>query len=394
MPEVALKKGWTRVAFGDVVRLSGERSSNPEEDGFERFVGLEHIDPGDLKIRRWGDIADGTTFTSVFRPGQVLFGKRRAYQRKVAVADFSGVCSGDIYVLEPTNAHLLPELLPFICQTDGFFEHAVGTSAGSLSPRTNWDSLASYEFAVPPLEEQRSLVGVLTTADQASESLLCLLDSQRIAETALFEQLVSRSGPPTVVLGSLLTEPPRNGCSAPEEDDETGHWVLSLSAIGKWGYRSGELKAVAKTAEMAAAVLREGDLVISRSNTLELVGLPAVFDEDRTDISRPDTMMRLQPDESRLRKRFLELYLRSPAGHRQVQSYAAGTSASMKKINGTNIAKLEVPLPDVSVQLHIEQMTESIRRGRVLLDVRRKQSRELRMALLNEAIVAGGGALK
>ena len=69
--------------------------------GFERFVGLDHIDPGDLQIRRWGDIADGTDLHEVFRPGQVLFGKRRAYQRKVARRRLQGVCSGDIYVLEP-----------------------------------------------------------------------------------------------------------------------------------------------------------------------------------------------------------------------------------------------------------------------------------------------------
>lgn len=172
MPEAALKKAWTRVAFGDVVRLSRERSSNPEGDRFARYVGLEHIDPGDLKIRRWGETADGTTFTSVFRPGQVLFGKRRAYQRKVAVADFSGVCSGDIYVLEPKNSNLLPELLPFICQTDRFFEHAIGTSAGSLSPRTNWNSLATYEFALPPLQEQRRLVDALSELTGVEEAFI------------------------------------------------------------------------------------------------------------------------------------------------------------------------------------------------------------------------------
>ena len=104
---------------------------------------------------------DGVTFTSVFKPGQVLFGKRRAYQRKVAVADFTGVCSGDIYVLESQDASaLLPGLLPFICQTDAFFEHAVGTSAGSLSPRTNWKSLADFEFALPPMEVNAMFCGV------------------------------------------------------------------------------------------------------------------------------------------------------------------------------------------------------------------------------------------
>ena len=151
MPEAGLSNGWTRVAFGDVVQLSQDRVDEPEADGFSATSVCEHIESGDLRIRRWGNIADGTTFTSVFRPGQVLFGKRRAYQRKIAVADFGGVCSGDIYVLEPRNAKLLPELLPFICQTDAFFAHAVGTSAGSLSPRTNWNSLAAYEFALPPL---------------------------------------------------------------------------------------------------------------------------------------------------------------------------------------------------------------------------------------------------
>ena len=160
-----LKPGWRRVKFGDVVRLSKARSQDPLADGIERYVGLEHLEPGDLRIRRWGSVADGVTFTSVFQPGQVLFGKRRAYQRKVAVADFSGVCSGDIYVLETKDVQvLLPELLPFVCQTDAFFDHAVGTSAGSLSPRTNWTSLADFEFVLPTISEQAKIVEALKAA--------------------------------------------------------------------------------------------------------------------------------------------------------------------------------------------------------------------------------------
>ena len=171
-----LKPGWRRVKFGDVVRLSKARSQDPLADGIERYVGLEHLEPGDLRIRSWGSVADGVTFTSVFQPGQVLFGKRRAYQRKVAVAYFSGVCSGDIYVLETKDAQvLLPELLPFICQTDAFFDHAVGTSAGSLSPRTNWTSLDHFEFALSPIDEQKRLVELLG-------SIAALEEELRIAE--------------------------------------------------------------------------------------------------------------------------------------------------------------------------------------------------------------------
>lgn len=178
MSNKTLKPGWRQVKFGDVVRLSKTRSQDPLADGIERYVGLEHLEPSDLRIRSWGNVADGVTFTSVFQPGQVLFGKRRAYQRKVAVADFSGVCSGDIYVLETKDAQvLLPELLPFICQTDAFFDHAVGTSAGSLSPRTNWTSLADFEFALPSMDEQVRLFELLACARESAESYASALDA-------------------------------------------------------------------------------------------------------------------------------------------------------------------------------------------------------------------------
>lgn len=174
------KADWKWVRFGQVVHLNKETSRDPVADGLYRYVGLEHIEPGDLSIRSWGDVADGTTFTNRFRPGHVLFGKRRAYLRKIAIADFDGVCSGDIYALEPKDPEtLLPELLPFICQTEAFFDHAVGTSAGSLSPRTNWKSLAEYGFGLPALAEQEKLVRVLARARTATEA------SQEMATSAL-----------------------------------------------------------------------------------------------------------------------------------------------------------------------------------------------------------------
>jgi type I restriction enzyme, S subunit len=182
--ERRLKHGWRWVKFGDVVRLSSDRCADPAAAGLERYLGLEHFDPADLRLRRWGLVAEGTTFTNRFRPGQVLFGKRRAYQRKVAVADFSGVCSGDIYVLEPANERLLPDLLPFICQTDRFFEHAIGTSAGSLSPRTNWESLARFEFALPPTDHQAALVQILVASAK---------EQQATNDSVAFAQRVRRS---------------------------------------------------------------------------------------------------------------------------------------------------------------------------------------------------------
>jgi len=162
-----LPDGWTWVKFGDVVRNVNENSRNLEADGIDRVVGLDHLDPGSLTLVRWDnvtDLPDGTTFTRRFKAGHVLFGKRRAYQRKVAVPDFQGVCSGDILVFEPADERLLTEFLPYLVQSDGFFDYALGTSAGSLSPRTKWTELAKYEFALPPIDEQSQTATILYAA--------------------------------------------------------------------------------------------------------------------------------------------------------------------------------------------------------------------------------------
>jgi type I restriction enzyme S subunit len=166
--------GWQKVPFGEIVRNVDESVRDPQSCGLERYVGLEHIDPESLHIQRWGLIADGTSFTRRFRKGQVLFGKRRAYQRKVAVAEFDGLCSSDILVFEPKDDCLLPELLPFICQSDGFFEHALDTSAGSLSPRTKFKELARYESSLPPLDEQHRIAEILWAADKISQKYINL----------------------------------------------------------------------------------------------------------------------------------------------------------------------------------------------------------------------------
>lgn len=163
------KRNWEKVKFGDVCSLVNENTKNAKEDGLEYNIGLEHITPTDLHIRSWNTTDIDTTFTRIFRKGQVLFGRRRAYQRKVAYAEFDGICSGDIMVFQAKEDKLLPKLLPFIVQSDGFFQQAVDTSAGSLSPRTKFTDLANYEFLLPPKEEQSRLAELLWAADEVME---------------------------------------------------------------------------------------------------------------------------------------------------------------------------------------------------------------------------------
>jgi len=170
------KENWPLVRFGEVARSLNESERDPLAAGLTRYVGLDHIEPGSLHLRAWGNVADGTTFTRTFRAGNVLFGKRRAYQRKAAVADFDGLCSGDILVMEANEKRLLPALLPFLVHSDGFFDHAVRTSVGSLSPRTKFKDLAEYEFRLPPREQQQRLAELLWAADEVEAHYSGLLE--------------------------------------------------------------------------------------------------------------------------------------------------------------------------------------------------------------------------
>jgi len=137
-------------------------------------VGLEHIIPNEVKLSSW-DTDSENTFSKAFRKGQVLFGRRRAYLKKAALAPIDGICSGDITVIEANAKTFLPDLLPFVIQNDTFFDYAVGKSAGSLSPRVKWEHLKNYEFNLPPLSEQRKLADLLWAANAAKEAYKELL---------------------------------------------------------------------------------------------------------------------------------------------------------------------------------------------------------------------------
>ena len=163
------KTHWKKYRFDEVCRQVNEATKDPQAEGLDHVIGLEHIEPNNLHITQWDTLEKETTFTRKFHKGQVLFGRRRAYQRKVAYAEFDGICSGDILVFEAIEDVLLPELLPFLIQSEGFFQKALATSAGSLSPRTKFKELADYEFFLPPKAEQKRLAELLWADDEVVE---------------------------------------------------------------------------------------------------------------------------------------------------------------------------------------------------------------------------------
>lgn len=157
----------SKVRLGDVAVEHKETCKN-NKNGYP-IVGLEHLTPEEITLSNWDEGSDNT-FSKVFRKGNVLFGRRRAYLKKAAVAPFDGICSGDITVIEALPDKILPELLPFIIQNDALFDYAVGKSAGSLSPRVKWEHLQNYEFELPELSKQKELADILWAMDETKKS--------------------------------------------------------------------------------------------------------------------------------------------------------------------------------------------------------------------------------
>ncbi len=163
-----LKAGWRIVRFGDVAENVAVRVE-PAEAQTDVYVGLEHLDPETLHLRTWGHPSDVTGQKLAFEKGDVIFGRRRAYQRKLAVAEFNGICSAHAMVVRAKPEMILPEFLPFFLQSDMFMERAIEISVGSLSPTINWKTLRVQEFPLPPIEEQKRIAEILWAADEVVE---------------------------------------------------------------------------------------------------------------------------------------------------------------------------------------------------------------------------------
>jgi type I restriction enzyme S subunit len=162
------KSKWKKYRFEQIAKSIGERVE-PKQTDLEVYVGLEHIDSDSVHIKRTGVPSDVEGTKLRVYPGDVIFGKRRAYQRKAAIATFDGICSAHAMVLRAIESVIDPKLFPFFLHSDYFMDRAIDISVGSLSPTINWGTLKTQEFLLPPKDQQAKLAELLWAADEAVE---------------------------------------------------------------------------------------------------------------------------------------------------------------------------------------------------------------------------------
>lgn len=278
----------SRVKLGDVARehketIKGDKSNYP-------IVGLEHLIPENIRLTQW-DYNKENTFTKVFRKGCVLFGRRRAYLKKAVYADFDGICSGDITVIEAIPGKILPELLPFVIQNDDLFDYAVGKSAGSLSPRVKWEHLKNYEFELPEIEKQHELAKILWSIVETKESYERLMGATdelvKSQFIELFGEAATRENKWKIVPIQEVIMKPISGEWGQEDNSGNGVKVLRTTNFTDNGIidftdvvtRQIDIKRIHEKR------LRDGDILIEKSGGSDTkpVGRVVLFHENSED---------------------------------------------------------------------------------------------------------------
>ena len=375
--------GWRRVHLSEVAAQRTEKVV-PGEADTRPYVALEHLAQGGPILLGWSEAGTATSAKTVFRTGDVLFGKLRPYLRKAAPAPFDGLCSTDILPLFGGEA-LDTRYLAQLAQSRQLQQHAVATSSGTKMPRTSWAHLGEFPFLLPSLPEQRKIAAILSSVDDAIEKTQAVIDQVQVVKRGLMQELLTRGLP---------------GRHTRFKQTEIGEipveWgVVELASVatverGKFAHRPrndprfyGGPYPFVQTGDVAACdglittysqTLNEGGLAISKLFPTGTIAITIAANIGATgiatfDVAFPDSLIGIQPS-SQVDTRFLELVLRTR--RRDLDRFAP--ESAQKNINLNTLKPLKVPLPTMTEQILIAETVWSV-------NVSQKNAREYRDGL-------------
>ncbi len=358
------KDNWRLFRFDEIAYNISERVE-PKETNLEIYVGLEHIDSEDIHIRRKGIPADVEGTKLKVYKGDIIFGRRRAYQRKAAIADFDGICSAHALVLRAKENVITPQLLPFFLHSNYFMHRAVKISVGSLSPTINWGTLKEQKFLLPPLKDQEQIAKLFWSADTTIE---CYSRMRDIILAIGHKMNYKHSGTEFIKkkLGSVLV--PKKEISIPPHK--------KVKYVGLEQVQSGDFTCENYISSSAAQsncfIFDKGDLLYSKLR-------PYLDKAFISDFSGVCTTELLVYDVKNADKEFILQVLHSPQFINYVNSKSFGTK--MPRVSHEIICGYDTYLPDIKEQIIIkkefQQIRESVKNISVIIQGLKRTLHEL-----------------
>ena len=340
-----------RVRLGEVAEEVRGNWAGETKD--VSVVGLEHLDPDDIWLRKWEVNPSDSTFTKAFRKGQILFGRRRAYQKKLSLVPCDGICSGDITVIAAKGDKVIPELLPFFLRTDKFFDYAIQGSAGSLSPRVKWAHLANYEFELPPIERQRELADLLWAANDLKESYKKMIVATDEMLKAKFREMFGDTEFTTI---DSVCEIINGYAFKSKEYVSSGIRIIRITNVQK-GYIEDLMPAfypLERSSEFNKFLLCKDDLLMSLTGNVGRVGL---LPESMlpSALNQRVACLRIK-DDSIMDKYFLFAVLNH--GEFERDCIDASNGSAQKNASTEWLKKYKIPLPPLALQREFVAIAE------------------------------------
>jgi type I restriction enzyme M protein len=376
---------WKKVRLDSVCEETSIRVNNPASSGHDRFVGLEHFDSGELKIRRWGSTDNLESAMKEFSAGDVLFARRNAYLKRASLVEFDGLCSGDAIVLKENHEALVPGSLSFILNTNRFWDFAIANAAGTMSRRVNIKALMRYEFDLPPLDQQRRIAEIFWSLDElinrqeALKSMTTEFRNTKIRE-------VGASAGTAVELGDLATNITSGSRGWAEHYSEKGAVFVRITNLKRndvrFDWRDIQRVVPPATLEAKRTFVFKDDLLISI--TAEL-GLIAIAEHMPGDCYINQHIAKVTLDQSKYDPFLAGMFLSLPPYDDQFRRLNdQGTKAGM---NLKNVARLKLPgIPQIQqglIAAEIRRLNAAI----VDLECTLDTTRQLRAQLLGSIIV-------
>jgi type I restriction enzyme M protein len=340
-----------KVKFGDIA-VNSVAKKKPEETDLPHYIGLEHIDSGSFTVSRWGGDVVPIGDKLVMKKGDVLFGKRRAYQRKVAIAPFDGIFSAHGMVLRPKTDVIDARYFPFFIASDQFLNEAIRISVGGLSPTINWKTLKECEFSLPPIDRQRELADLLWAANDLKEAYKKAISATDEMLKAKFREMFgevvnnSRGWPEQPIRAFAQVRIGPFGSVLHAEDYITGgHFIINPCHMGEKGFEPDMQQTVSdqKFFELSAYRLKAGDVVLGRRGD---IGRCVLMEQDNVLCGTGSLFIRIFADVCDAH--YLIRVFRDPQFKSRLEDLAIGTT--MKNINAGIVENLLIPLPPPSLQ--------------------------------------------
>ena len=339
--------------FEEIAFNSTEKKKPIESDKYT-YIGLEHLDSGNLQITRFGADTAPSGDKLVMKKGDVLFGKRRAYQKKVAIAPFDGIFSAHGMVLRP-KAVVDPRFFPFFIASDYFLDAAIKISVGSLSPTINWRDLAQLEFELPDLITQAKLADVmeaLTRTKHAYKQLIAASDELVKSQFVEMFEAQNHSFPECIII---------DACEK-KDDIKCGPFGTQLkqseyttSGVAVWGIpeinsefrKNPEIFVTAEKAKkLEPFSLIAGDIAMSRKGN---VGQCAIYPDSFAAGIIASDVLRIRVDRRKLVPKFMQYQLHN-SEHVRNQILQVSNGAVMAGINVTKLKSIKVYTPPLELQ--------------------------------------------